>query len=89
MAVRESQIDQVVKRMAVDGLAQGLLYELVSAAASYFEECPSDFCLQHADERVAIFGGTNRLKWTLMEGFRPDRTYCTQAFLAHADSMRP
>lgn len=59
-----------------------LCYELARAAASFFECCPSDFCLQHGTGASFVFGGTNRLVWTPLGGFKPDRPYCTANFLA-------
>lgn len=68
-------------------------------ALEIFERCgaASDFCVQSASDTGAVFGGTNRLLWSLDLGFRPDPAYCTTRFLeayqahfgAPADVPRP
>jgi hypothetical protein len=59
---------------------------VAEAAAVYFEVCPEDFGVQYVGEAV-VFGGTNRLIWTPAQGFRPDREYCSPAFLKHAGAL--
>lgn len=62
----------------------GMIYGIVGQAAKYFAHCPDDFCIQHASwyEGHAVFGGTNRLLWSMHHGFRPDPTYCSPKFKA-------
>lgn len=59
------------------------------AAYDIFDTCcaESDFCIQSADGFVAIFGGTNRVIFDPRNpiAFYPDRTYCTEHFLAKWD----
>lgn len=63
----------------------GIMFDyLVTYAGQFFVECPDDFCVQHAEPDVIVFGGTNRLIWSMRRGFRCDPTYCTQRFLDHA-----
>lgn len=59
-----------------------MAYGVISRAAEFFAFCPDDFCVQHAnwDEGHAVFGGTNRLLWSVRHGFSPDRTYCSARF---------
>jgi hypothetical protein len=65
-----------------------LLDAVVFAASLYWEECPEDFCLQHVNPEVCIvFGSTNRIVWSIKNGFRVDASYCTAKFLAHADKF--
>lgn len=60
----------------------GLGYAVVTRAAEFFKFCPNDFCVQHANwaEGHAVFGGSNRLLWSVSAGFRPDPTYCSARF---------
>ncbi len=53
-------------------------------AMEIFENCgaASDFCIQAVGAISVVFGGTNRLLWTVKGGFRPDEPYCTPRFLA-------
>ena len=62
----------------------GMIYGIISRAAQFFAHCPDDFCVQHAvwHEGHAVFGGTNRLLWSMANGFRPDPPYCSPRFLA-------
>lgn len=64
------------------GTLPGMAYGIISRAAEFFAHCPDDFCVQHADwaEGHAVFGGTNRLLWSVRHGFRPDPSYCTEKF---------
>ena len=41
----------------------------------------NDFCIQHVFEGGIIFGGTNRVKWTIEDGFTIDESYCTSKFI--------
>lgn len=41
--------------------------------------------VQHVGQN-AVFGGTNRLIWSAKHGWRPDRTSCTERFLAEYDA---
>jgi len=89
MSVKESiitQISQQVKDKTFDTGA--LVYNIIEAAATYFEECPEDFCLQNFNGYDCfVFGGTNRLIWTPLRGFKPDPSYCTKQFLDHATKV--
>lgn len=60
---------------------------IVTAASAYFTECPDDFCIQHIGENRVIFGGTNRLVWSPRFGFEPDKSYCTEKFLHHWETI--
>ena len=57
------------------------VYEL---AQEIFDNCGAtdDICIQHG----TVFGGTNRLILTV-RGWCPDRSYCTEAFLANFDRL--
>lgn len=57
--------------------------ELVILAAEEIFElagCKQDFCIQHVGE-CAVFGGSNRLLWSPVKGFRYDAPYCSPRFL--------
>lgn len=56
---------------------------ILEEAETRFSTCgaESDFCVQHVGQNV-VFGGTNRLIWSAKHGWRPDRTSCTERFLA-------
>ena len=60
-----------------------MAYGIIRQASYFFAHCPEDFCVQSADwyEGHAVFGGTNRLLWSVRYGFRPDPPYCTPKFL--------
>jgi len=47
-----------------------------------FEVCKAkeDFCIQDIGG-VAVFGGSNRLLFSAITGFRPDASYCSPRFL--------
>lgn len=53
-----------------------------------FADCgeSEDFCIQNAGSTSAVFGGTNRLIWTPLKGFYPDRSYCRPGFLSAWDA---
>ena len=57
---------------------------VVIAASEYWERanCLGDFCIQHvgAGESI-VFGGSNRVVWTIRSGFIIDRSYCSSSFL--------
>ncbi len=55
---------------------------IIEEAADRFTECgaASDFCIQHIGAAV-IFGGTNRLIFSLKVGFYLDKSYCTERFI--------
>lgn len=52
-------------------------------------ECPDDFCVQHYGWTAIVFGGTNRVQWSVRNGFRVDRSYCTARFLEAFDKRFP
>lgn len=56
-----------------------------------FNACgvPSDFCIQNITATGAVFGGWNRLLWNMKDGFRPDFSYCTSAFMDAFDTNFP
>jgi len=63
---------------------------IVEAAYDIFDQCgsPDDFCIQHCDGcDCIIFGGLNRLIYRPMQGFWPDRSYCSQRFLSNWDRL--
>ena len=57
----------------------GMLVE--DAAFEIFDKCGAadDFCTQDVGS-VAVFGGTNRLIYSPVHGFRMDESYCTPTF---------
>ena len=56
---------------------------VIHQAFYFFEECPEDFGIQHESYPVIIFGGTNRVVWSVRFGFRIDESYCTSRFIEH------
>lgn len=60
-----------------------LVYSIIDEARSRFAACgaESDFCLQHHTGTSIVFGGTNRVIWTAVSGYRPDPDDCTKRFL--------
>lgn len=65
-----------------------LIHALVTAAARYWTRVdPTDFCVQMVTPDCIVFGGVNRLIWSPAHGFKPDRSYCTPAFLETCDSL--
>lgn len=63
-------------------VAHCLLRTVVRQAARFFAYCPEDFGVNSFDDGHAVFGGTNRLYWSVFRGFWPDPPYCSQRFLA-------
>ena len=61
---------------------------VVEAAAEFFSDRPGaveDFCVQSGhlfDDDVVVFGGTNRLQWSLNHGFRYSPSHCIEPFIA-------
>ena len=79
------RLTAVVKRTIDDtkeDAPPAMVYGIIRAAAAFFAHCPEDFCIQSADwyEGHAVFGGTNRLLWSVEYGFRPDPSYCSPKF---------
>ena len=65
------------------------LGEVLSLAAyERFDACgaASDFGVQCVQDTTAVFGGTNRVIWSVEGRFRPDRSYCTERFLTAWDA---
>jgi hypothetical protein len=59
------------------------------AAAGLFNDCGAgvDFCIQLVGDERVIFGGVNRVIWEPLTGFSPDRSCCTERFLAEWDAL--
>jgi len=83
------QLEEQISRTFSDAVSRthapsALLRTIISKAAAYFAFRPDDFGLQsdYLLEGHAVFGGTNRLLWSLDGGFRPDPSYCSPRFLA-------
>lgn len=57
---------------------------VVLRAEEHFRKagCEADFCIQDIGEN-AIFGGTNRLRWSPDRGFEPEALFCTPKFLEY------
>lgn len=83
MAYKERQVEDLIKRIDTNELAE----MLVSAAMEYFEECPEDLCVQHVGSDYIVFGGSNRLIWRPITGFKPDKAYCSRRFLDHFEEV--
>lgn len=44
--------------------------------------CSDDFCVQYdLGDDIIVFGGVNRVQWSVKQGFRADRKACTAKFL--------
>lgn len=64
--------------------AETLAGWVVETARSIWREadCEDDFCVQHyGDSDTIVFGGTNRIVWSVRHGFRAEPSYCTERFL--------
>jgi hypothetical protein len=62
--------------------AERLMHTVVRMAARFFAYCPEDFGINSFEGGHAVFGGTNRLLWSVFNGFWPDPPYCSRRFLA-------
>jgi len=60
---------------------------LMLYAKEFFEECPDDFGVQLIETDRAVFGGTNRITWSMRHGFRCDESYCTERFITHFNKL--
>ena len=71
------------KQLAEIGIA------VYNVAQEIFEDCMAadDFCVQATTLDSAVFGGTNRLLWRPLDGFQPDRSYCSLKFLENWDRL--
>lgn len=45
-----------------------------------------DFCIQYIGAESVIFGGTNRVVFHVVSGWRAERGYCTERFLREWDA---
>lgn len=59
--------------------------QVVYKALDIFEACEatSDFCMQSCEEanEIVVFGGFNRVLWSLRKGFWASEWHCTEKFL--------
>jgi len=87
LARRKTRVVEQLTDGGKDKDAEFFAIILVETAAEFFALSPSmadDFGLQSGDlyGGVVVFGGTNRLKWSLKHGFVADVSYCTERFLS-------
>ena len=63
---------------------------VMDAALAYFEKsgCKEDFCIQSIGSETVVFGGFNRLIWSVRNGFKPDPSYCTERFLVGCQNIK-
>jgi hypothetical protein len=84
--VCDKAIAQLDPKMAM------FMTNIVAAAADFWERADNldDFCIQSTDfcEQI-VFGGTNRMVWSIRRGFFIDESYCSDKFLrANKDYRR-
>ena len=60
---------------------ENVAIEVLAAAEDIFRVCgaPEDFCLQHAGSTF-VFGGTNRVIWDPVRGWRVSQSHCSERF---------
>lgn len=92
--ILKERINAAQERIYQENIVNGgsslimLVHGLLTAAARYWSRVdPTDFCVQLVTPDCIVFGGVNRLIWTPAHGFKPDRSYCTPAFLETCDSL--
>ena len=68
--ITEKQTQQVAD-VVLDGAYE--IFSLLGVA--------DDFCIQTIGASKIVFGGTNRVCWSVRNGFSPDKSYCTKGFL--------
>ena len=78
----ETMVDRLYEKHGV-----GFVESIVVYAKEYFADCLQDFCIQHVSYECIIFGGTNRLKWSVRKGFTVLEKYCTPSFIEHAKKV--
>ena len=63
---------------------------IAETCRNIFKDCmaENDFCLQYSSYNMIIFGGTNRILWDPVKGFRPDHGYCTADFIRRFEAWR-
>ncbi len=78
----EAMMEQAEKHE--NAYAEGLVRFVIQRAAEFFAYCPDDFCFATGEwyDGHVVFGGTNRLHWSVASGFWPSREHCTPRFLA-------
>lgn len=87
--LRERAYQQAEKLHVTAGCSD-IVIAIVLAAAEYWDTIDlMDFCVQSLNPDVIVFGSVNRLIWTPAHGFRPDRGYCSEKFLATYDQIGP
>lgn len=70
------------------------IYEIgqivVDQAQSIFEyaEAMEDFCVQHISLTLVIFGGVNRLLWSVKYGWVLDKSYCSPKFISRFETYK-
>lgn len=52
-----------------------------------FEECPEDFCIQYMGFTSIVFGGVNRVVWSIKNGLQIDKPYCSEKFIKHWEKV--
>jgi hypothetical protein len=77
----ESMMEQAEKHE--NAYAEGLVRFVIQRAAEFFAYCPDDFCFATGEwyDGHVVFGGTNRLHWSVQNGFWPSKEHCTPRFL--------
>ena len=62
---------------------------VIGGALSVFQDLDieSDFCVQSIGFQTVVFGGTNRIIWSLRYGFSLDVRYCTPSVVAKWGAM--
>jgi len=76
----EKYIEDVNRHASSEDIVASIIYE----AQEIFKSCgsESDFCIQNAGEECIIFGGWNRVKWSVRGGWVAFESHCNPEFLA-------
>ena len=85
-ALLAAKSDQLLAQLSSQLPEADLYADIVLAASEFFDYSRGgvdDFCIQRAVSypSVIIFGGVNRLQWSVKRGFRFSRSHCTKRFI--------
>ena len=89
ITAKEQKIVNMTYDLIDSNLGESILDEIVNKAYEIFEKCGTieDFCIQTKRLSTIVFGGSDRIRWTI-DGFEPIRTHCSTKFMIKWHEMK-
>lgn len=86
----EAAGEEVRKELTSRLQKYSLIHHIDYQASRFFENCPYDYCVQSigAMGDIIVFGGHNRVQWSVERGFQLWLSSCTPDFIAHAKKIQ-